>query len=276
MDITTICHNPVTRMIALAEMSRGLACGRFILKIASTDRELEAVFRLRYRVFNEELGEGLPENVALGLDVDEFDRHCDHLMLIDHHILDNAGIEAATVGTYRLLHGPRRPARGFYTETEFDLSRVVFDRDATVELGRGCIAAAHRKQTTLMALFWGLHRYMRLRQSRYLIGCGSLPMMGPDDASATFAAMQSDGVVDPALPATPHPANLHLGDAAKGRAQIPPLLKLYFQFGARVLGKPAYDWAFKCHDVPVLLDHDRLTEWGRDLLSRFDARIQDS
>jgi putative hemolysin len=257
----------------ISELANGLPCGRLLLKIAHSPQELNAVFKLRFKVFNDELGEGLSENRSLGLDVDDFDRHCDHLMVIDSHIAHAEGIEAGTIGTYRILWGPRRPPRGYYTETEFDLSRLTLDPNLTVELGRGCIAPAYRKQTTLMALFWGCHRYFMLRQARYLIGCASLPIMSADDAMATYTELEKAGKVDPASPARPLVPNRFKGDASKGTSNIPPLLKLYLEFGARIIGEPAYDPSFKCYDLPVLLDHDEITEWGADLLSRFDKRL---
>jgi len=49
---------------------------------------------LRFEVFNLELGEGLAESYATGLDVDPFDEFCDHLIVEE---LATSEI----VGTYR-------------------------------------------------------------------------------------------------------------------------------------------------------------------------------
>lgn len=235
------------------------------MKLATTEAEREAVFRLRYQVFNEELGEGIPENAATGLDRDAFDDFCDHLMLLSD--------DGQVVGTYRLLYGPQRPPQGFYSETEFDLKPLHLDWDHTVELGRGCVAQNARKQTTLMTLFWGVHRYMMLRQARYLIGCGSLPPMSHDDAEATFVELQGTGKVDLASGAKPLPANSFQGDTTKGKSEIPQLVKLYLEFGAKILGRPAYDAIFRCHDLLVVFDMDHLSDWGNELLIRFDKRL---
>lgn len=245
-------------------LADGLPCGRLVLKIAQTEAELTAVHKLRYRVFNEELGEGIPENAAHGLDVDHFDEHCDHLMVIDH---------GQVVGTYRLLHGPRRPPNGFYSETEFDLSAFSFDRERTVELGRGCIDRAHRKQTTLMGLFWGLKRYMDSKNARYLIGCGSLPLMSADDAEATLRSLQDKNQVDMAAGVKPLPANSFQGNASQGKPNVPPLVSLYVEFGAKALGRPAFDPVFKCYDLFMYFDLERISEWGQELLARFDRRL---
>ncbi len=247
-----------------ASLETGLPCGRLILKLAQTEDERKRVFQLRFKIFNEELGEGLPESVLTGLDRDNFDSHCDHLMVIDH---------GNVVGTFRLLHGPRRPAQGFYSQTEFDLSGLKVDPNLVVELGRGCIDPVHRKQTTLMGLFWGLHSYMVARKARYFLGCGSLPPMSHDDAEASFAAAQANGWVDLSRGITPLKENTFSGDATKGTPKIPPLVKLYVEFGSRILGRPAYDPVFRCHDMFLFFDMEGLTDWGRDLIARFDRRL---
>src|SRR5690606_27136272 len=106
--------------------------------------------------------EGIPANINSGLDEDDYDPYCDHLMLLMH---------GEVVATYRLLYGPRRPEKGFYTESEFFIKGLPVDFDRTVELGRACIHPKYRMKTTLMTLFWGIHLYAVLREARYLMGC---------------------------------------------------------------------------------------------------------
>src|SRR5262249_57150210 len=52
----------------------------FRLSLAQTMDDLAACQRLRYLVFNCELGEGLCDSDHDGLDRDQFDLICDHLM----------------------------------------------------------------------------------------------------------------------------------------------------------------------------------------------------
>ncbi len=246
------------------KLANGLPCGRNTLKLAMTEAELEAVFRLRFKIFNDELSEGIPENARLGLDVDGFDKHCDHLMVLDHTLV---------VGTYRLLYGKKRPPQGFYTESEFNIGALGLDYDQVVELGRGCIDAEHRKRTTLMALFWGLHHYMDMRKARYLLGCASMPPMSADDMEATYEDLKNSGKLKHVDGVGPLSANAFKGDAAKGKVLIPPLVTLYLEFGAQIIGRPAYDPIFKCYDFFMLFDMEHLTEWGNELLRRFDKRL---
>jgi putative hemolysin len=69
---------------------------------------LEECQRLRYLVFNFELGEGLSTSERSGLDIDPFDSFCDHLMVRD---LETSKL----VGTYRLQTGETAAANLAWT-----------------------------------------------------------------------------------------------------------------------------------------------------------------
>ena len=53
----------------------------FEVKIASGPAEVEQAQRLRFDVFNLELHKGLASSYERGLDVDEFDPYCEHLIV---------------------------------------------------------------------------------------------------------------------------------------------------------------------------------------------------
>ena len=50
--------------------------GRYRVHFARSEEELDELLRLRYEVFNLELGEGLESSHATGRDQDEFDAGC--------------------------------------------------------------------------------------------------------------------------------------------------------------------------------------------------------
>ena len=124
-----------------------------------------------------------------------------------------------------------------------------------------------------MALFWGLHRYMDLRKARYLLGCASLPPMSGDDAEATFEALRAEGKLTDVPGVGPHPQHSFKGDPSRGQAKVPTLISLYLEFGAQIIGRPAYDPIFKCYDFFMLFDMEHLSAWGIELLERFDKRL---
>jgi putative hemolysin len=92
----------------------------FCPSLAQSMGDLLSCQRLRYLVFNCELGGGLTDSEDCGLDRDRFDLICDHLMVHD-------AASGNLVGTYRMQTGYRAKGNlGYYSEQLFDLgpSRV--------------------------------------------------------------------------------------------------------------------------------------------------------
>jgi putative hemolysin len=74
------------------------ASDRYGVRLARRADEIRAAQRLRFEVFNLELGEGLEASYGTGLDQDSFDQVCDHILVF--HL---ASGELA--GTYRIQTG---------------------------------------------------------------------------------------------------------------------------------------------------------------------------
>src|SRR6188508_1747251 len=131
------------------EMREGHYSSRFI----SSPSDLEQILRLRFEVFNLELGEGLDSSFLTGLDRDEHDATCHHLAAYAE--------SGDAVGTYRIQTSAMAATScGFYSAREFDLrgfpSQII---DQSVELGRACISPAHRNTQVLFLLWKGLASY---------------------------------------------------------------------------------------------------------------------
>jgi hypothetical protein len=104
----------------------------FAIKIATDPSEIVEAQRLRFQVFNLELNKGLQRSYENGLDVDEFDPFCHHLIVRDVQSND-------VVGTYRMMLGAQaRQHLGFYSEKELDLSRIKNLDGELLEIGRSC------------------------------------------------------------------------------------------------------------------------------------------
>lgn len=224
------------------------------LTLAANAADVQAAQRLRHQVFAQE--QGARTAGANGLDVDEFDEYCDHL-IVWHHA---ATAPRRAVATYRMLppHSndltPRRA--GLYSQTEFDLTPLEGLLDQTVEAGRSCVSPDHRTGTAVALLWGGIARYMHLTGYRYLVGCASIPIDdGGGNAAAFWDLAQTKHMVDGRRRCTPrHPFDTRVPRPA--RPVIPPLLKGYLRLGAQVCGPPALDPDFGCADFLVLLDLD--------------------
>jgi putative hemolysin len=237
------------------------------VQFARSKEELQAVQRLRFEVFNLEMGEGLDTSWASGLDVDRFDPVCHHLMVI--HVATGA-----VVGTYRVQTSEMaRDFLGFYSADEFtidDLPRAVVD-DA-IEVGRACVSKPFRNRSVLFLLWRGLALYLIHNRKRYLFGCCSLTSQDAVEGKRVMEYLREQGHVHPEYSVQPqadwrcYGPELALDAAAAAQAvEIPKLFGIYLRYGAKVCGEPAIDRQFKTIDYLVLLDRTQLDEHSRSM-----------
>lgn len=234
----------------------------FVIDIARTEDQLDAVFALRYQIFNEELKQGLTTSVATQRDQDKYDKFCDHLLVI----------EAETqmiVGTYRLHRCDRsKDSHGYYSASEFDLKNIIASQAKILEIGRACIHANYRDGSVMQLLWYGLARYLQLYQFKYLCGCASLEKdANAETASLIYAyAKQYGKITPPDLRVTPNPDNAVVGfdptikltNSAEVKQKIPALLRGYFAINCKIAGEPAFDPEFSVIDFFVMFDTDEL------------------
>lgn len=243
------------------------------VRLAQNQFEIEQTLSLRYRVFNEEMGEGLPDSEESKKDRDEYDQYCDHLIVIDQN-RDNM-----IVGTYRLLRGSiAKENIGFYSESEFDLSNHYNLDGEVAELGRSCVHPDYRDGSVINMLWTGLAWYVKHFQVRYLMGCGSVHSTDVDTASKSFAFFkEKNALADQKLWAIPLESHRMAGFNPELKVEnikeisrdVPSLLKGYIRAGARIASEPALDAVFGVTDFFVIFDAKEITErYGKHYLGR--------
>ncbi|MEM9388284.1 MAG: GNAT family N-acyltransferase [Pseudomonadota bacterium] len=232
--------------------------GRYTLRFAQDQHDLDRITKLRFEVFNLEIGEGLRSAWERCRDEDEFDPHCHHLMVTTG--ADKQG-EEEVVGTYRMqTFAMAHSGRGFYSDDEFDLSALEPILPQAVELGRACIAREHRNQRVLFLLWRGLAAYVSANDMRYFFGCCSLTGQDPVEANKVHEHLIETGSQHadwqaPTRPAYRVPTVSKQAPAARdGAVEIPPLMQLYLDYGARIVSPPAIDSRFNTIDFLALFD----------------------
>ncbi|AZF16722.1 GNAT family N-acetyltransferase [Pseudomonas sp. R3-18-08] len=220
--------------------------GKLIVGLASTSEQLREVQALRYKVFNETFQATALMN-AQGLNADEFDDYCDHLIVRDI-------TTGCVVGTYRLMSPTAARHLGYYSEKEFDLSRLDHLRARITEVGHACVHPDYRSGSVIMMLWSGLIAYMQRKGCDYLMGCASVSLAdGGYQASAIYRAIKPKQFAPSEYRVTPHiPFALHDVKDEKP-VPMPPLLKGYLRGGAWVCGEPAWDCDFHSADFFVLM-----------------------
>lgn len=239
--------------------ARREAAGDYVLRFARDADDLDRIQKLRFEVFNLELGEGLAQSYSTCRDEDAFDRQCHH-MLVEHR-------DGSIVGTYRMQTLAMTGERGFYSAGEFDLRRLgeAF-LDRAVELGRACVSAHHRNSRVLYLLWRGLAAYMLHNDKRYFFGCCSLTSQDPADGTAMMEHLERSGKVSRRWRVTPQPGYecpAQTTTQPPPAVKVPQLMRLYLQYGARIAGPPAIDRIFGTIDFLTVLDLTRISERTR-------------
>ena len=225
-----------------------LEAGPYIARLALSEAERTAAYRLRFLVFNLEMNEGLESAYIDGCDKDRFDDVCDHLIVEEK-------ATGAIVGTYRIQMGDVAGRNfGYYSEQEFCFAPYEAMRNEIVELGRACIHREHRSPEVLHLLWRGIARYSLANGGRYMMGCCSLNSLDPEMGHAVYAALRNC-LVEPELRTV---AKAHYKMPAPAaeltEERAPKLLRAYLAIGAKICSEPAIDREFKTIDFLTLLD----------------------
>jgi len=233
--------------------------------LATCETEILEAQKLRYRVFADEMGARLATRTP-GVDRDIYDPYCDHLIVRD----EDAG---RIVGTYRILSpSAARKVGGYYSENEFDLTRLQHLRSRLVEIGRSCIDAEYRSGAVIALLWSGLARYMQENGYDYLVGCASISMADGGHAAASLYNRLREDHLAPleyhVFPRCPLPLDALRTDLP---AEAPPLIKGYLRAGAWICGEPAWDPDFNTADLPILMPMNKVDgRYAKHFMGRKD------
>ena len=237
---------------------------RLFTELAAGPADVRDAQALRYRVFGAELGARL-KGAEQGLDIDEFDGVCRHLLVREV-------TSGRVVGCTRLLtDAAARELGGFYSEREFDLGALLDLPGRLLEVGRTCIDPDFRQGAAIAVLWSGLAGFMQIHRFDYLFGCASVPLGSGDvQAAAIMNRIRRQAMTPPELRVTPRTPLFHSGGAEDVLdAPIPPLLKAYLRLGARAAGEPCRDPDFGVADILVLL---RVAELNPNYVRHFLER----
>ncbi|MCP5366128.1 MAG: GNAT family N-acetyltransferase [Hyphomicrobiales bacterium] len=239
----------------------------FEVRLAESDREIDAAQALRYQVFYEEMSARPSREMARRRrDFDDFDAICDHLIVIDK---ERSNGVPCVVGTYRLLRRSVATRHGgFYSAQEYDLAPLLTLPGESVELGRSCVAADYRTRGVMQVLWGGLAQYIDTHGIEVMFGCASFPGTEPEDRAEGLSYLY-DRHLAPA-PMRPraldhHYVNMRRSDIAARDERdllqlLPPLIKGYLRVGGYVGDGAVIDHQFDTTDVCIIVQTERVTE----------------
>lgn len=232
----------------------------FTTRIASSESDLQAAQRLRYRVFVEELGgDGVMVDHANRLERDSFDDISDHLLLIDKQRPPDDQI----VGVYRLLPQDRAEKAGhFYTEGEYDLTPLRQSGRKLLELGRSCLAPEYRGGPGVFLLWNGLAEYILTTGAEILFGVASFHGTDAAAMAQPLSWLHHHHLAPPAMrPRARNGGYQRMDllpadqlDRREAMRAMPPLIKAYLRLGCTIGDGAFLDRDFNTTDVLIMID----------------------
>lgn len=214
------------------DMPAALHRGGYVARFARGSKDLEAAQALRHLCFLEEVGRAA---LADGLECDQFDAACDHVLVED--------FSGRVVCCFRVLAlGSGADLHHSYSTQYYDLKRLYAYGDPMVELGRFCVHP-DAQNGDVLRIAWGmLAVFVDARGAGMLFGCASFEgtdagvygqafdlltasHLAPDAWMPNVKATQTVPFAATAQPITDHRAAL---------GQVPSLLKTYLTMGGWV------------------------------------------
>ena len=230
-----------------------------VLVVNGNDLLIKNAQRLRFNTFFKEGSINSPDYI---LDSDEYDKFCDHLVVIDksvssHHV----------VGTYRLMINYSNNSKGdFYTETEFDLYNLKKLDLKILEVGRSCVHKNYRDGKIIRLLWRGLSTYIKKSKVDFIIGCASFQCSNTNKIRNQLSFLKNFYSAPKkylTFPLKSKNAKWKSADISKISKlkifkSLPPLIKAYLRVGAWVGEGAVFDPHFKTIDICIILKSDKI------------------
>ena len=233
------------------------------VRLTRTKEERKQVRQLRYEVFClEENATPTEEQKNLGEEYDAYDTYADYMAVFHNNKI---------VGTYRIIdRAAAEKMGGFYTESEFNISKIKSVKSNIAEMSRACVKQEYRENGLVLRLLWaGLYEYVVKRKVSLLFGVPSFVGTNPAQSAQALSYLYYNYLSPLHLRATVLKENLDPSvnpgmtqmnilprafvDEAEAKKQMTPLIKGYLRLGA-TFGRGVFiDKPFGTYDVFVLV-----------------------
>ena len=257
MAIRPKLFKKMTKLIASS-----VSAGRYSVRLASSEKEIQAAQKLRYEVLFKESG-GLITREMLNTEreEDEWDHVACHVVVVDSS-LDNQ-----VVGTVRLVSNQALDeGQSFYTELAFDLSGLKNNYTRVLELSRACVSPEGRGGAILMLIWKFTMQFIEQNHYQVLFGCASFK--GTDYLHHTEILsylydkhLASDALMPRAKNSVQSVAIKDFSQTpgkGKERGKVPTMLRGYLKIGARISDHAVIDPIFNTTFVAIYVDANEM------------------
>ena len=210
--------------------------GRYKARLAETSEDVLACQQLRYMTFVATRGlADAPDRD--GLDVDEFDAHCRHMMVEDSR-------SGQLVCCFRMMPLDSGADIGrSYSAKYYDLDALRSYEGPLVEMGRFCIHPAWKDPAILRVAWTAMTKFVDDNKVKMLFGCSSFEGVDAENYADAFALLTEKHIAPKRLlPRVKAPKVVLFGRQFRLRApnmklalsRMPPLLRTYLVMGGWV------------------------------------------
>lgn len=237
-----------------------ITSGDFSVTLAQCPEEVMEAQALRYDVFVHEMKADVSQEAhEAKRDFDTYDALCDHLLVRYHQ----QGHAPRIIGTYRMLRDTELPeGTGFYSEDEYDISKLKASGRNLLEVGRSCTHPDFRNKVAMQLLWRGIGEYVMYYNIDYLFGCASFPSADPQDHNHGLSYLYHHHLADETI--CPRTVEKHFVDMNLIPANqidekrtfftLPILVKGYLRLGGKVGNGAFIDHDFNTTDILMIVD----------------------
>jgi len=237
--------------------------GDYEVRFANTHDERRQVRQLRYKVFCEEEGTiATDKQTKLHEEYDSYDLHAKYLIVLHKN---------KVVGTYRIIdQDAANKMGGFYTESEFDISKIKNSGQNIAEVSRACVDSEYREKKTPLRLLWiGLNKYIEDNKIDILFGMASWKGTNPSNSANAISYLYYNHLSPSKLRSTvdknklskdinPNLTKMDLLpkdsiNADIARKEMTPLIKGYLDLNATFGNGIFIDKTFNSYEILVVL-----------------------
>ncbi|MDR2934083.1 MAG: GNAT family N-acetyltransferase [Rickettsiales bacterium] len=249
------------------------------IRLAENSAEVLACQKLRYEHMIKEYAPDAGDNndgvnptnsddARAGIDRDKFDDYCAHLIVINHELGDNP--DDNIIATYRFMRAEHKNKIGrWYSDGEFDLSKLKPIENQLLELGRATVHTNFRNNITMKLLWQGIANYAQKYDIKYMIGTASFHSTDINELKEAMSFVyhycaMPDEFDCPAITDDARDMNLMPKDEIdpkKTLLNLPPVIKGYLRVGGCSFGKSAFvDFPFGCIDIFTFFEFEKASE----------------
>ena len=250
--------------------------GDYEVRFARSLQERRQVRALRYKCFIEEDGASATEEQRkLREEWDAWDVFAKYLTVFH---------KDKVVGVYRIIDSKAAEKMGgFYSESEFDISKIKNSDRNIAEMSRACVDPAYREKNIVLRLLWmGLDEYIKKNKIDILFGMASWTGTNPEKSAHALSYLYHNHLspldlrtkIDTeklAKDINPKLTKLNLLpkdklDIKSVRREMSPLIKGYLNLNATIGDGVFIDKKFNSYEVLVVLQTADINPQYREML----------